>query len=140
MDGHLCCAKTFSFEASHLFPVSSSCLARGVSEHTAVRNVPDVLLTFPSGVLMVLSLTFRSRIHLERVLVCGVRRRSRSIFCWYLSNFPTLNPPPKSHPGPGGAAEADTEEGTHHRHSLTPAWNPAAETPKRTLNSVIDKD
>ena len=35
---------------------------------------------FPSRILMILGLTFKSLIHFEFILVCGVRRRSSFIF------------------------------------------------------------
>ena len=52
----------------------------------------EILLPmFPSSIFILLSLTFKSLIHFEFILVYGVRRWSSfSCFCMYLSNFPQI--------------------------------------------------
>ena len=52
----------------------------------------EILLPmFPSSIFVLLSLTFKSLIHFEFILVYGVRRWSSfSCFCMYLSSFPQI--------------------------------------------------
>ena len=57
-------------------------------EKILLREVPKIWLPmFSSRIFTILSLTLKSLIHFEFILVCGVRRWCGFIFCMYLPNF-----------------------------------------------------
>ena len=88
VDGLLRCAKTFYFDVAPF--VCFFCLRRYSRKNIAMRNVQDFIAYVFLYEFLVSSLTFKSLIHFEFILVCGVRRWSSFIFCTRLSNFPNI--------------------------------------------------
>ena len=82
VDGFLWCAKTFEFDVVPFVYFFFGFLAWGdISEKILLRIMSKISLPmFSSRVFMVLSLTFKSLIHFEFILVCGIRRWSSFTF------------------------------------------------------------
>ena len=74
--------KLFSLMQYHLFTFSFVSLAwENISDKLLLQARFEILLPmFPSRIFMVLSLIFKSLIHFEFILVCGIRKWSSFIF------------------------------------------------------------
>ena len=74
--------KLFSLMESHLFTFSLFSLPKEIyQEKNILWKMSEILLfIFSSRIFMFLQLTFKSFIHFEFILVCGVRRWSSFIF------------------------------------------------------------
>ena len=86
----LCCAETFEVDVVPFFfflPLFPLLKEIDQKKHCYKKCLRFYWL-FSSRMFMVSSLTFKSLIHIEFILVYGVRRWSSFIFCKYLSNFP----------------------------------------------------
>ena len=91
VDVFLCCAETFQFNVVHLFFVRLFVsLAWGDISYMLLAMSKILLPMFSSRIFMVSCLTFKSLIHFEFILVCGVRRWSSfNFFVCICPIFPT---------------------------------------------------
>ena len=81
VDDFLCCAKNFSFDVVHLFIFSFVSLAGGDMSRKNVTksDVKEFMPMVSSRSFTVSGLTFKFLIHLEFILLCGVRKGSSVI-------------------------------------------------------------